>query len=88
MVTGIVPNFDSRALSIVDVHEEKDDSALEVALDVVDDDLLADIDELNVREGRVLDGLVVLFVARDARVKVLHGAFWVPVDILLIKGLG
>lgn len=66
-----------RSGSDVQVHEEVDHARLQVVLDLVDDDLLADVDELHVREVFLVfvDRLVHFFVVEDAVAKVLHRGF-------------
>lgn len=45
-------------LSIVYIHEKEDDPRLQIALYVVDDDLLSNIDDLDVGEGWLFNRLV------------------------------
>lgn len=72
----------TRSLSVVNVHEEENDPALQISLDVVDDDLLSNIDYLDVGEAWILNWLVKLLVACDTCVKVFDCFLGVPSNIL------
>lgn len=73
------------------VHEIIDNSTLEVVLDAVDDDLFADIHELEVGVfvliAVTIDGLVDLLVHLDTITKVLGGFFWILAAIVGAGGL-
>ena len=54
----------------------------EMTFDVIDDDPLANVYNLDVREGGLLDGLIRLFVLPYARIVVDDSFVWVPPSIL------
>lgn len=63
----------------MEVHEVVDDSALEVVFDLVDDDLLAHIDQLHVCQVLLVlvDGLVDLLIVPYPVPKVQRSRFWI-----------
>ena len=66
-----------RTRANVEIHEVVDDTRLEIVLNLVDNDLFADVDEFDV--GEVLfvfvDGLIDFFVVADAVAEILSGNF-------------
>jgi len=69
-----------RPESIVDIHQEEDDPALKVSLDLVQYDLLPHVKYLDVRPLAIglVDGFVVPLVVPDTVVVVLHGLVRIP----------
>lgn len=49
----------------MNVHQEEDDSGLQVAINIVDHDPFSDIDNLDIRKRRLFDCLVRLFMLCD-----------------------
>ena len=73
----------------VKVHQIIDHAALQVILNPVDDDLAADVDELDVRQVLLIlvDGLIDLLVVADAIAEVLRGHLGVLADVVRACGL-
>jgi hypothetical protein len=72
----------------MEIHKEVDNTALQVILDLVDDDLMSDVDQLDV--GQVsfvfVNGFVHLFVVSDSVSEVLCSGFWVLPSV--VRGCG
>lgn len=66
----------------MEIHEVVDDLALEVAVDIIDNDLLADIDQLNPAKSLVLNGHVKRHMVFDPALKVLNCIDVFPAHIL------
>jgi hypothetical protein len=69
----------------VEVHEVVDNARLEIVLDKIDDDVLADVDELH--EGVILlvllvQRLVDLLVVADTVAKVLGSVLWILPNVV------
>jgi len=73
----------------VKIDEVVDEPAGEIVLDEVDDNLVADVDELDIRVTSfgLVDGLVDLFIVRDSLSKVSCCFFGILAGIVGGRGL-
>jgi hypothetical protein len=68
--------------SNMQVHEVVNNSGLEISLNVVDDDLTAHVDQFDVGQILLRNGLVHLLVVHNPRFEVLDGLLWIHVLVV------
>lgn len=66
----------------VEVHEVVDDLALEEPVDIVDNNLLADVDHLDPAQRLILNGIIKWDMVLDPALKVLNCIGVFPANIL------
>lgn len=73
----------------MEIHEIVDDPALQVVMDLIDDDLTPDVDQLDVRQVLLvlIDGLIDLFVHANAVPKVVGRNLRVLAHVIRTCGL-
>ena len=64
------------------VHQVVDNSRLKISLDVVDDDLAAHVDQLDICQIVLRDRLIGLSVVDDSRLEVFDRLFWIHVLVI------
>lgn len=76
------PREPNRALLVMHIHQEEDDSRLEVASDVVDDEALSNVVDLDIRVVTSFDRFVAFLVVANAIHVCGNGLVRVPSRVL------